>query len=282
MLEGTSPGKTIRMRRLFNMATQRSVIVAMDHGKTRGAVPGLENMAQTLELLMQERPDGILLNPGALRLTYRLWKGKEAPGIIVAADVPVWNSIPRGEQMGFEYRLLCTVEEIVALGADALKVLLVFCRKDIRDYGDNLQALARVIRAAESFGMPVMVETTFWGGAESKIRSQDASLVADVCRVATEMGADLLKVPFIGPPEKFRKVIDITPIPVTILGGAKTENIRDVFINVEEALKANVDGLVFGRNVWGQPKPNLVLHALKRMVHQGVSAEEVLREFSVT
>jgi len=282
MLKGTSAGKSIRIRRLFNPVTEKSVIVAIDHGKTHGVLPGLENIEQILELLMHEEPDGILLNPGTLRLTHHLWKGKHAPGIIVAADIPLWNSIPRAECMGFEYRLLCTVEEIVALGADAIKVLLVFCRKNIRDYGDNLKDLAYIIRAAERFGIPVMVETTFWGGAESKTRSQDPSLVADMCRVATEMGADLLKVPFIGPPEEFRRVTEITPLPVMILGGAKSQDIRDVFLNVEQALQANVDGLVFGRNIWGHAKPNLVLRSLKQMVHQKASAEEVLEEFSRT
>lgn len=281
MLKCNSVGKTIRIRRLFNSRTEKSIVVAVDHGKTLGAVSGLEKMEQTLELLLQEGPDAVLLNPGMFRLMHHLWKGEKVPGIIIACDTSVRSSIPGAEQMGFEYRLLSTAEEAVSLGADAIKVFLIFCRKDLGGYGDNLKALAQVIRAADRFGLPVMVEATLWGAARSEKKPQDTNLVADICRVATEMGADLLKVPFIGAPEEFRRVTDITPIPVTILGGAKTGKIKDVFVMVEQALQANVSGLVFGRNIWQHPTPRLVLRALKKMVHQGVSTGEIFKEFSI-
>jgi len=269
------------MRKLFDSETEKSIIVAMDHGKAHGVVPGLEKTRQVLELLIEEGIDGVLLNPGMLRLTHDLWNGKESPAIVIAADIPVRTSIPGAEQMGLEYRLLSTVEEIVSIGADAIRVLLIFCRTDLGGYADNLREIAQVIRAADRFGLPVMVEATLWGGAQSKKKQRDANLVADICRVATEIGADLVKVPFIGTPEEFRRVTDITPIPVLILGGTKTRDVNDVFVTVERALQANVNGLVFGRNIWQHSTPHLVTRALKQMVHQKVSREEVLKKFSI-
>ena len=47
----TMRGKEIRLERIMNRNTKKTVIVPMDHGVTNGPIPGLIDMGQTVNLV---------------------------------------------------------------------------------------------------------------------------------------------------------------------------------------------------------------------------------------
>ena len=77
-------------------------------------------------------------------------------------------SVPGGDTIGEEHVLIAKVEQAVALGADAVKILLIFGRRDLHVHALNLKRVARVIAEAEKLGVPVMVETVLWGLASTR------------------------------------------------------------------------------------------------------------------
>ena len=88
--------------------------------------------------------------------------------------------------------------------------------------------------------------------------------VAHICRIAVELGADILKAPYVGAPEAYRPIVDHSPVPVTILGGARTGDVEDVVANVRAAVGIGVRGVVFGRNVWQHPDSGEVVRKLRQ------------------
>ena len=82
---------------------------------------------------------------------------------------------------------------------------------------------------------------------------------------------------FVGSVSEFRTVVDGCFKPVIVLGGAKVNNLQDLFELVEKAMEAGAKGVAIGRNVWKHPDPGAVTAALVEIVHNDRSASEVGR-----
>jgi class I fructose-bisphosphate aldolase len=87
--------------------------------------------------------------------------------------------------------------------------------------------------------------------------------------VGTELGADMVKVPYTGDIESFSRVVDGCGIPVVIAGGPKLANTLDLVRMVHDSIQAGGAGLSIGRNIFQAEKPSLVIRALHGVVHQG-------------
>lgn len=256
-------GKELRMARLFP-ERGGSLVVAADHG-IFGVFEGLEDVPETVRQLLPEGPDAFLLTAGMFRRVYRQWAalGRRAPAVILALDAHIRTSIPKSPQSGDAYRLLASVEQAAAMGADAVKVVLVFAQDSLEPFALNMESVARVVREADRLGMPVMVEPTFWGRLVGEGTPVEPKAVAHICRIAVELGADILKAPFAGTPEEYRPVVEHSPVPVTILGGAKSNRLEDMLSSVRAAMSIGVRGVVFGRNIWQYPDKAEVMRELR-------------------
>lgn len=260
-----SPGKSIRLSRLFDDASGRTVIVAVDHGQDHGVQPGLENMGATLAALREAGPDALLLRPSMLKRYHRLLQGKGAPALIVGLDSRWTQTVPLGPELGEEHELLVSVEEAARLGADAVKILLIFGRNDIGVHAKNVKAVAKVIEASEKAGIPVMVEPTLWGLGIPKEAQNDPERVPHIARIAFELGADILKLPYA--PGVFGEITEALPVPITILGGPKADSESAFWAMVEQAVSEGVRGVAFGRNVWQAADVRKQVERLKAIVH---------------
>lgn len=264
-LRSHTPGKSIRLSRLFHDASGRSVIVALDHGQDRGILPGLERLEPVIADLVEAAPDALLLRASTLKRFHRHLQGKGAPALIVAVDGRWTETVVGGGSVGEEYRALVSVEEAAALGADAVKCLLIFGRKDLRVHAANIEAVGRLIERSERVGIPVMVEATLWGEAIPPERENDPELIPHIARVAFELGADLLKLPYAG--GIFREIVQALPVPITILGGAKVGSQDAFHAMIREAVADGVHGVALGRNVWQAESPQAEVAKLKAIVH---------------
>lgn len=85
-------GIEIRLASLLNPVSQRSVVVAFDHG-TEGAIVGGEDVGTMLEKLISSGADGILLTPGLSR-QYLHSSARRAPTLLTGIDLPIFGSVP--------------------------------------------------------------------------------------------------------------------------------------------------------------------------------------------
>ena len=58
------------------------------------------------------------------------------------------------------------------------------------------------------------------------------------------------------------------------------EIVKNLFVNVAEAIDAGANGVAIGRNIWQHPHPASVCRALVAIVHGGANVAQALKEIS--
>lgn len=260
-------GKSLRMSHLFDQNTQRSVLVAMDHS-FGGAHKGFENPGKTLEMVLKGNPDGVIVTPGTSRTFQSRFEGRGAPAMIVSIDYVLFHAFP-GDSEGIEEQgMVCSVEEAMRLGADAVKVLMIFGRTDPSMQARNFDMIGQVAEKCHSWGLPIIVEPTTWGKRFTPEKMKDTNVLRDMARIAFEYGADIVKIDSPDDPSEFKKVAESCPVPLLVLGGAKKSDTTTMLKDVLTVVKNGASGITFGRNVWQDPNPERIVRALKKVVYE--------------
>jgi len=274
-----SSGKTVRLNRLFNPVDGKAVCVAADHGWMSDPTPNVMNLRKILEKVVQGNPDGILVSFGtAMRMT-DLFCGKGSPALIIRAD---WMNMPRlgGSNTSnilpvtnFKKKATSFAKDALLMGASAITIYYFI------GYSDEFEALnieqnAFFAKECRKIGLPIIIEPMAVGGAVTGVNIAE-TLIASA-RIAVELGADALKIPYTGDIKTFAKLVDEAGMPVLVLGGAKSDNPRDALELVDEAMQAGASGTVFGRNVTKASDPRQMVADIVDLVHRGKSVDEIV------
>ncbi len=163
---------------------------------------------------------------------------------------------------------VCSVQEAVRLGADAVSVHV---NVGAQDEDKMLANLGKVAEKCELFGMPLLAMMYPRG---PKIASEHApEVVAHAARLGAELGADIIKTNYTGDIDTFRVVVECCLVPVVIAGGPKAKTDKDTLQMTFEAMKAGAAGLSIGRNVFQHENPTAIVKALSAIVHNGASVD---------
>ena len=257
-------GKHIRMERLMNRMTGKTVIVPMDHGFTMGPIEGLVKPREAVFQAGEGGANAVVLHKGNIDLTHR--RCGNDMGLIIHLSASTLLSPDANYKI-----LVCSVEEAIKLGADgvSLHVNLGADRE-----ADMLRDFGIVSKKCQEWGMPLLV--MMYTRGDKVLAENDEQYVKIAARVASEMGADMVKVSFTGSVESFARVVEGSSIPVLIAGGEKAKNTKDVLTNVKMAIEAGGKGVSMGRNVFQHENPSLLLQAVSKIVHEGTSVNEAL------
>jgi DhnA-type fructose-1,6-bisphosphate aldolase and related enzymes len=66
-----SIGKKIRLERIINRETQKTIIVPMDHGVSSGPIEGLVDMKKTIEAVSEGGANAVLMHKGLVKAGHR-------------------------------------------------------------------------------------------------------------------------------------------------------------------------------------------------------------------
>ena len=246
-----NPGKQIRLNRIF-AGDGRSVVVAMDHGLP-GVTPlaSLRQPGRLIEQVAMGGADAILTTSG---IAEHFAPHIGLLGLILRLDGGV-TMLGQGGEM----RLIASVEDALKLGADAVAVM-GYCGTD--DEARSLETLGKVAVECRRLGIPLLAEMLPMGYGAKPTLTQ----LVQAARIGAEMGADIIKLPYVGPAEAFEEVIETCFAPVLVLGGsAKTAD--SVLTQVQDALSAGAAGVAIGRNVWTQEDASMMTSGIARAVH---------------
>jgi DhnA family fructose-bisphosphate aldolase class Ia len=243
------------------------LVVAMDHGRAMGAVPGLEDPGRVIDAVVEAGADGIMTSFGVVKHYRDRLIGR----------IPTWLRLDGGPSIlkeawltNTEWSLLHTLEEAEVLGCRGA-CLMYFMGAECEL--ETLEIVAGVCNEALRSGMPVMVEAL--PSRHPNIPdTNDAGMMADACRIAFEHGADVLKTYYPGTPEGFAQVVKGTPAPVLIAGGPKLDSDLAVLDMVAATMAQGGRGVVFGRNIWQHRRPDLMVKALRAVIHDGASGAD--------
>jgi predicted phospho-2-dehydro-3-deoxyheptonate aldolase len=259
-------GKKIRLERIIDRNSGRTVIIPMDHGVTVGPIDGLTDMREAISGVVAGGANAILMHKGVVRAGHR-GTGKDVGLIIHLSAGTSLSPDPNAKE------LVCTVEEAIKLGADAVSVHINLGAETDKEM---LGQLGRTCERCLLWQMP-LVAMMYARGAKIK-DEYDVNNVKHAARVGAELGADIVKVVYTGSVESFKEVVDGCPVPVVIAGGPKMNSDEDIFRMVESALAAGAAGLSIGRNAFQHKTPAQMVRALRKMVHDNASVGEAIEE----
>ena len=257
-------GKKIRLERIIDRDSHNTVIIPMDHGVTVGPIEGLADMRQTVSKVVAGGANAILMHKGIVGAGHR-GTGEDVGLIIHLSGGTAISPDPDAKE------LVCTVEEAIKLGADAVSVHINLGAGTDKEM---LWQLGYISGRCLEWQMPLVAMMYTRG---PKIKDEyDVKNVKHAARVGAELGADIVKVVYTGSVESFTEVVKGCPVPVVIAGGPKMDSDEDIFKMVEGALAAGASGLSIGRNAFQHENPTKMIQALSKMVHKGASVKDAI------
>lgn len=257
----------------------KAVYVPVDHG-IGGIKKGLEDPVQVISLLLKAGIDGTLMQLGMAKQTKKLFDAlANPPAMIIAMDYRHYWKIPGYNKGVLDSFQSVSVEQAMDVGCTAVKVMIPY-GDDEKVTISHVKILTQVVREADHFHIPVMVEP-FPSGKCPEEYAKSHDVVANACRIAIELGADVLKIPYTDDKERFAELVRVSRIPVTVLGGSP-KDIRTVLSVTKEIMDCGAKAVVFGRNVWGHPDMEKVVSALRSIVHQGWEVDQATVHYQLS
>ncbi len=261
-------GKRIRLERIIDRNSKKTVLLPLDHGAGMGPIEGLVNLCDAVDAAAEGGANAVVGHLGLARHGHRS-TGKDV-GLILHFSV----STELNPTDGDEKVLVNNVQTALKMGADAVSIHVNFGSET---EAEQLRGFGRIATNCFEWGMPLLVMAYPRGPKiESPNSVENVKLVA---RVAAELGADIIKVPYTGDSESFREVVDgALGVPIVIAGGAKGDDLA-ALKNVEGAVRAGGAGVAMGRNAFQHENPADFIKATVAVVHGGKTAEEAVQEF---
>lgn len=249
-------GSLRKLQRFFAPASERTVILALDHGAAEGMAPGIVERPALIESLAEYHVQGVALNKGAAR----------AYAAKVPAETSLVIQLSGGTRHGLPPHmstLVCSVSEALRLGADAVAVQVNIGN----EFEDRMLAdLGLVTEEAHQSGLPVLATIYARGG--QIINELDPSLIAHSIILGGEMGADLVCVPYSGDKDSFSQAIAACPMPVLVGGGPRRPDWASFLALLRESLDCGAAGVFIGRNIVQHEDPLGALADVAKVVHE--------------
>lgn len=255
-------GKDIRLERIMNRNTRKTIIVPMDHGVTLGPIEGLVNLPDAVNSVAEGGANAVLGHVG-LALHGHRQRGHDV-GLILHLSASTAIGPDPNEKV-----LVNSVTNALKMGADAVSMHV--------NIGADSEAhmmtdLGHVAIECMEWGVPLLAMMYPRG---RNINDEHAvEHVRLAARVAAELGADLVKTNYTGDPDSFREVTRGCPVPVVVAGGSKTDDLTTLEL-IEGSMEGGAAGLSIGRNAFQHANPASFVRACAKIVHEGLSASEV-------
>jgi putative autoinducer-2 (AI-2) aldolase len=254
-------GMQNRLSRIIKPKTGHTVMLAVDHGYFLGPTRKLESPRDTIKPLLPHA-DALMLTRGVLRSSVD--PGSETP---VVLRVSGGTSII-GENLANE-GITTSMEEALRLNVSAV-ALSIFVGTPYEK--QTLMNLSELVNQGEEHGIPVLAVTA----VGKELGKRDARYLGLCCRIASELGAHIVKTYYC---DGFEKVVESTPAPIVIAGGPKLETEMDAFKMTYDAIEAGAIGVDMGRNIWQHEYPIAMIKGVKSVVHKKHTAKEAHEVF---
>ncbi|MEM2855615.1 MAG: 3-hydroxy-5-phosphonooxypentane-2,4-dione thiolase [Candidatus Nitrosocaldaceae archaeon] len=252
-------GMKNRLSRIFK-SDGRTVMLAVDHGYFLGPTERLEDARKTITPLLPYA-DSIMLTRGILRNC-----------VDASMNVPVVLRVSGGASIISKdlsnEAITASIEDAIRVNASAV-TLSIFIGAEYEH--QSIVNLSKLVDEGEKYGIPVLAVT-----AVGKEMVRDARYLGLACRIAAEMGAHMVKTYYC---KDFEKVVNGCPVPIIIAGGKKIPE-KDALELTYNAIREGAAGVDMGRNIWQSDHPVAMIKAVRKIVHENVSADEAYEYFN--
>lgn len=246
-------GMENRISRIIKPDTNRTVMLAVDHGYFLGPTSGLEDPAKTIEPILPYA-DSLMLTRGVLRTS-----------VAPKSDIPIVLRVSGGTSIVGKSlaneNITVSMEDAIKLNVSAV-ALSIFVGSDYEK--ETLTSLSRLVDAGEKYGIPVLAVT-----AVGKEMVRDVRYLGLCCRIAAELGAHIVKTYYC---DNFNKIVKNCPVPIVIAGGKKIEEKKALEL-AYNAVNEGAIGVDMGRNIFQSDCPQGMIKAVREIVHNKLSVK---------
>lgn len=224
------------------------IMVPLDHGISMGPLPGLADARIPLQAAAAGGATCVTLHKGLMPLAATF---ADRFGILLHLSAST-----DGGPDPHDKRLVANVEEALRLGCDGVSIHI---NVGSASESHQLEDAGRIATACNQWNVP-LVTMAYPRGPNVK-NPFDVNLLAHAARLAAELGADAVKVPYSGN-DAFRDVIQGCPVPVLVAGGPRRDSFDAFLADLKHARRTGAAGCSIGRNVFQHPDPTAAVRAI--------------------
>ncbi len=241
-------GMQNRLARIFNPASGRTVMLAIDHGYFQGPTTGLERVDLTIVPLVPYA-DSLMLTRGILRTVI---PAATSTSIVlrVSGGVSILKELSNEE-------IAVDIEDSLRLNACAMAVQVYVGGEFERQ---SIINMTRMVDLGLRYGMPTLGVT-----AVGKDMVRDARYFRLATRICAELGAHYVKTYYVE--RGFDSVCAACPVPIVMAGGKKIPEL-DALTMASKAVQEGAAGVDMGRNIFQSEAPAAMIQAVRAVVHK--------------
>ena len=248
-----------RLSRIFQPSDGRTLMLAVDHGYFQGPTSGLEVPKKAITPLLPYA-DTLMVTRGVLR---RCVDSK--------SNIPVVLRVSGGTSILKELSnegLTTSIEDAIRLNVSGVAISIFVGSEYERQ---TLLNLSKLVDTCERYGIPVLAVT-----AVGRDMNRDARYLSLCCRIATEIGAHIVKTYYC---ENFDKIVKSSPVPIVIAGGKKIPE-KAALDLAYNALRDGALGVDMGRNIFQSKYPVAMIRSVRAIVHDNATSKEAFVLFN--
>jgi len=247
-------GMQNRLAHIFDPASGRTVMLAIDHGYFQGPTTGLERVDINIVPLLPYT-DALMVTRGILRSTI---PSTYTSGTVLRATggASILKELSN-EQIAVD------IEDAVRLNVSAVAVQVYIGGQYETQ---TVQNLTRMVDMANRYGVAVLGVT-----AVGKELVRDARYLRLACRICAELGAHFVKTYYVA--EGFDTVAASCPVPLVMAGGKKLPELEALKM-AYSAISAGAAGVDMGRNIFQSEAPAAMIQAVRQVVHELMRPEQ--------
>ena len=254
-------GMKNRLARVFDPASGRTVMLAVDHGYFQGPTSGLERIDLSIVPLLPFC-DALFCTRGILRSVIPAQCQK--PMVLRASGGP---SILRDELS--DEQIAMDMDDAVRLNAAGVGIqVFIGGEHETR----SVHNMTRLVDAGLRAGVPVMGIT-----AVGKNMVRDAKYFRLACRIIAELGAQYVKTYLVE--DGFETVTASCPVPIVMAGGKKLPELEALTM-AYSAVQQGAAGVDMGRNIFQSEAPLAMIAAVAAVVHKNTTPKEAFVLFN--
>ena len=258
-------GKKIRLERIIDRNTGKTIIVPMDHGVTVGPIDGLLSFEKTIDAVANGGANAVVGHVGLPIWGHRS-HGKDVGLILHLSASTMLNPTDPNDKV-----LINSVPRALKMGADGVSVHVNVGSKN---ESAQLEILGKIAGDCLEWGIPLLA-MMYPRGEGLTDPEKSSKMVKIAARVGAELGADIIKTYYTGNTNSMREVVEGCPAPIVIAGGSKLSD-EETLTMIRGAMDAGCIGLSMGRNAFQHKNPEKFISAAAKIVNKNFSIEEAL------
>ena len=252
-------GMQNRLARIFRPDTNRTVMLAIDHGYFQGPTSGLERVDLSIVPLLGFA-DALMATRGMVRSS--IPAGSRTPIVLRASGGPSVLRELSDEQIAV------SMEDAARINASAVAVQ-VFIGGEFET--QSVHNMTRLVDQGQRYGIPVLAVT-----AVGRELTRDARYLRLATRICAELGAHVVKTYYCD--QDFDTVAAGCPVPLVMAGGKKLPEL-DALTMAYRAVEEGAAGVDMGRNIFQSDQPTAMIRAVGAVVHQSLKPQAAYDQF---